>query len=76
MEKVCVNGPHTHEVYKFLRTRASVDGVAHAIGWNFCMFLVSRDGLSARRIPAASSPATIKDDVALLVTNNDIAVRK
>ena len=45
MERIDVNGPHTHDVYKFLRAaipgKTSPDG---AIAWNFSKFIVGRQG--------------------------------
>jgi len=40
-QKVEVNGPNAHPVYKYLKERAGVPN----IGWNFEKFLVSSDGL-------------------------------
>ena len=41
MEKIDVNGPHTHPVYKFLKTRTQ----SPDISWNFgAYFLVSKSG--------------------------------
>ncbi len=58
-EKVNVNGPDTHPVYRFLRGRTT-DG---PIGWNFVMFLVGRDGTTVTRFPASRLPTSIKQEV-------------
>ena len=53
MERVDVNGPHTQDVYTFLR---SAD-LAHApIEWNFTKFVVGRDGKVLKRYGQAAKP--------------------
>jgi len=60
-EKVSVNGPNTHPVWRWLRLMGSAG--AEAIPWNFHMFLVSRDGTSCTRYPNQRHPADIRDDL-------------
>jgi glutathione peroxidase len=45
-EKVEVNGPNTHPVYKFLRSagKEGKNGEAKVIPWNFAKFLVNGKG--------------------------------
>lgn len=45
-EKVEVNGPNTHPVYKFLRSggKDGKNGEAKVIPWNFAKFLVNAKG--------------------------------
>ena len=45
MERADVNGPHTQDVYKFLR--GATDGAP--IEWNFTKFVVGRDGQVLKR---------------------------
>lgn len=42
-EKVDVNGPNTHPVYKFLRSNSQLgkNGEAKVIPWNFAKFLIN-----------------------------------
>jgi glutathione peroxidase len=40
-QKVEVNGPNAHPVYKYLKENSDITN----IGWNFEKFLVSKDGL-------------------------------
>ena len=61
LDKVLVNGPDTHPVFRWLRLKGSQDG--GAIGWNFNMFLVGRDGESCMRYPNARTPSSIRDDI-------------
>ena len=60
-EKVHVNGPATHPVYRWLRLKGSDD--AGAIGWNFNMFLVGRDGETCTRYANSRTPSSIRDDI-------------
>ena len=53
LEKVHVNGPGTHPVFRWLRLHGSAN--AGPLGWNFCMFLVGSDGKSVRRYGAMRS---------------------
>lgn len=41
LEKVNVNGPNAHEVWRFLKLSS---GHTDPIKWNFSKFLVGRDG--------------------------------
>lgn len=61
LEKVSVNGPNTHPVWRWLRLMGSADGAA--IPWNFHMFLVSKDGATCTRYPNSRHPSEIRDDV-------------
>jgi len=60
MEKVHVNGPDTHEVYKWLRLTGDDGGY---IGWNFAMFLVSPTGTQVERFPASQTPLATKPEI-------------
>jgi len=61
MEKVNVNGPETHHVYRWLRLKGSPD--AEAIPWNFNMFLVGLDGETCTRYSNSRTPSSIKADI-------------
>jgi glutathione peroxidase len=58
VEKVEVNGPNRHEVYKALTPIADADGKAGDIRWNFEKFVISADGTKVTRF----SPKTQPDD--------------
>jgi len=56
MERADVNGPHTQDVYKFLRS-ADLGGVATgAIEWNFTKFVIGRDGQVLKRYGQGVKP--------------------
>lgn len=43
MEKVFVNGPHTHPIYAYLKRQSPGVWGSQSIKWNFCKFLVAKD---------------------------------
>ena len=61
-EKIEVNGPGRHEVYKSLTAIADAGGHAGDIRWNFEKFVVSADGTKVTRF----SPKTKPDDPAVI----------
>jgi glutathione peroxidase len=58
MEKIEVNGPGRHDVYKVLTPIADASGHSGDIRWNFEKFIVSADGKQITRF----SPKTKPDD--------------
>jgi glutathione peroxidase len=62
MEKVEVNGPGRHEIYKALTPLADPSGHTGDIRWNFEKFVVSSDGTKITRF----SPKTTPDDPTLI----------
>jgi glutathione peroxidase len=58
MEKIEVNGPNRHEVYKALTPIKDASGHDGDIRWNFEKFVVSADGTKITRF----SPKTTPDD--------------
>lgn len=50
MERIDVNGPNTHDVYKFLRGDVDIE-------WNFTKFVVGRDGQMLGRYAQSAKPA-------------------
>ena len=65
--KIDVNGPNTHDVYKFLRTNSNLfdhsKKVATPIQWNFHIFLVGDDGNVAKSYPPSKDLATLEEDL-------------
>jgi len=59
-EKANVNGSETHPVYRFLRRRSSD---LSPLGWNFCMFLVDRNGTRIERFGASKHPKQITAEI-------------
>ncbi len=62
MEKVEVNGPGRHAIYKTLTAVPDQDGKAGDIQWNFEKFVISADGSKVTRF----SPQTKPDDPAVI----------
>jgi glutathione peroxidase len=64
-KKIEVNGPNSHEVYKFLRVNAadlkdaSSDDIKQ-IPWNFSKFLVNREGKVIGFYPPTIDPAGLE----------------
>ncbi|MFD4638045.1 glutathione peroxidase [Lentzea sp. NPDC058436] len=55
-EKIEVNGPDQHPVYRELTQHADADGTAGDVQWNFEKFLVSRDGQVVGRFRPRTEP--------------------
>lgn len=57
--KLEVNGPNTHDVYKFLRSADLKNQTPEKnhIEWNFAKFLVDRDGRVVKRYGPAVNPS-------------------
>jgi glutathione peroxidase len=56
MEKIDVNGPGRHEIYKTLTPIADAAGRTGDIQWNFEKFVVSADGTSITRFAHKTKP--------------------
>jgi glutathione peroxidase len=65
-EKIDVNGPHTHPVFKFLKSR--LGGLfGSRIKWNFTKFLIASDGRPVRRFSPITKPAAIESSIRKLL---------
>lgn len=66
-EKIDVNGPNAHPLYKLLTS--SAPGILHteAIKWNFTKFLVDRQGNIIKRYGPDVKPETIAADIEKLL---------
>src|SRR5213075_559631 len=62
MEKIDVNGPGRHDIYKALTPLADGGGHTGDIRWNFEKFVVSADGTTITRF----DPRTAPDDPAVI----------
>ncbi len=61
-DKIDVNGPRAHPLYRFLKQRAT--GVlGQGIKWNFTKFLVDRNGQPVRRYGPPTAPRAVYDDI-------------
>lgn len=71
MEKIDVNGPNRHPIYRELVEVADAEGVSGDIRWNFEKFLVAPDG----RIVSRFSPMIAPDDPSLVASIEEILPR-
>jgi glutathione peroxidase len=58
-QKVVLNGPDTHPLYDFLKSRARGIFFTKAIKWNFTKFLVDRNGQVTTRFAPMTRPEKI-----------------
>ncbi len=63
MEKVEVNGPGAHPLFRWLTAQAPGLLGTRAIKWNFTKFLVGRDGRVIRRYAPPRKPASLAPDI-------------
>lgn len=73
-DKIDVNGPGAHPLYKYLRAQQPVSmpgdpkrGGSGAIEWNYTKFIISRDGQPLKRYKPAFDPLEFEDDVRLML---------
>ena len=57
--KIDVNGPHTHPLYVFLKSKAKGLLGSESIKWNFTKFLVGRNGIVLGRFFSTTSPKSL-----------------
>lgn len=68
MEKAEVNGPAAHPVYRFLRLAVGTpEEPSPYLGWNFCIFIIGRDGTTVRRPHASESPSSVREQLEALL---------
>ena len=61
-EKIDVNGPNTHPIFKFLKEEKG--GIlGDDIKWNFTKFLIGKDGNVIKRFAPITVPDDLKVDV-------------
>ncbi len=65
-EKIDVNGPKEHPIYKYLKSEQG-GLLSSAIKWNFTKFLIDRDGNVVDRFGPADSPKKIESAIAALL---------
>lgn len=61
-EKIDVNGPNTHPLFKHLKSKKG-ELLGNDIKWNFAKFLVGQDGEVLSRYAPTTSPEDIEDDI-------------
>jgi glutathione peroxidase len=62
-DKIEVNGPNAHPLYRHLTSEAPGLLGTQAIKWNFTKFLVDRRGEVVKRYAPATKPAAIERDI-------------
>ncbi|MEN3364734.1 MAG: glutathione peroxidase [Burkholderiales bacterium] len=65
--KINVNGPHTHPLYKHLKSEAPGVLGTQAIKWNFTKFLVKKDGTVYKRYAPQTTPEEVIGDIEKLL---------
>ncbi len=63
-EKIEVNGPGAHPLYRQLKSAAPGVLGSERIKWNFTKFLVGKDGAVLKRYAPATKPEKIEADIA------------
>lgn len=66
-EKINVNGPNTHPIFKYLKDH-SKSALGKEIKWNFTKFLVSRNGRTIKRFAPTTKPETMRQSIENLLT--------
>ena len=63
MQKIAVNGPEAHPLYRWLTSEAPGLLGSKAIKWNFTKFLVGKDGRVLRRYAPQDAPSKLARDI-------------
>lgn len=66
-EKIDVNGPDAHPLYKYLKNNAKGLLGSEAIKWNFTKFLINKEGEVVGRYAPTTTPESIKADIEKLL---------
>ncbi|GIL80276.1 hypothetical protein Vretimale_17451 [Volvox reticuliferus] len=73
-DKIDVNGPDAHPLYKFLKARQPVSTPSDVrtrpngdIEWNYAKFLVDREGNPVKRYKPSFDPVNMEADVRLVL---------
>lgn len=62
-EKIAVNGPDTHPIFKYLK-KQKAGLMGSKIKWNFTKFLIDRDGNVIKRYAPTKKPEKLREDIA------------
>ncbi|MEJ6777086.1 MAG: glutathione peroxidase [Crocinitomicaceae bacterium] len=65
-EKINVNGPSTHPIFKYLK-RELKGFISNNIKWNFTKFLITADGNPYKRYAPTTKPHKINKDIQKLL---------
>jgi glutathione peroxidase len=66
-DKIEVNGPHTHPLYRWLKRSAPGLLGSEAVKWNFTKFLVDREGKVRGRYAPLTKPAVLIPEIEALL---------
>ncbi len=66
-EKIEVNGPNTHPIFKYLKEHSN-SALGKDIKWNFTKFLVSRDGKTIKRYAPTTKPEKLRGTIEKFLT--------
>ncbi|MEJ0095719.1 MAG: glutathione peroxidase [Methylocella sp.] len=66
-DKIDVNGPETHPLFRFLKSNAKGVLGSEAIKWNFTKFLVNRKGEVAARFAPITPPGSLAREIGKLL---------
>ncbi len=66
MEKIKVNGPHTHPLYQYLKEEQS-GPVGKTIEWNFTKFLIDKNGNVVKRFSPKTQPENLRSEIQSLL---------
>jgi glutathione peroxidase len=82
MDKIEVNGPNAHPIYKMLKEQQPLSlpgssgpppgGEKGRIEWNYTKFVINRQGNAAKRFKPAFDPVQFEGDIRLLLANKDV----
>jgi glutathione peroxidase len=68
-DKIDVNGPNTHPLYKFLKEAKPGLMGSKDIKWNFTKFLIDRNGNVVERYAPQTTPESIEKDIEKLLNS-------
>ncbi len=66
-EKIDVNGPQAHPLFKWLKKEAPGLLGSESVKWNFTKFLIDREGRVVRRYAPNDDPARLLPDIEALL---------
>ncbi len=62
-EKIDVNGPRAHPLYKWLKSQKAGILGSESIKWNFSKFLVNREGRVIQRLGPTAKPESLRKEI-------------
>ncbi|TJY44611.1 glutathione peroxidase [Cohnella pontilimi] len=67
-EKIDVNGPEAHPLYRYLKQQAPLEGSEdNGIQWNFTKFVVDREGRVVKRFEPGVQPMEMESEIRRLL---------